>query len=54
MSQSKARANEVKKMPTTNDTVLFRTPAISTWTRKARRGNESIWTVTRSKEKSQS
>jgi len=34
MIPSKARANEVARTPTTNDIVLFRSPA--TWTRKAR------------------
>jgi len=34
MNPSKARANEVERMPTTNDIALFRSPA--TWTWKAR------------------
>jgi len=34
MSPHKARANEVVRAPTTNDILLFRSPA--TWTRKAR------------------
>jgi len=34
MSPSKARANEVERTPTTNDIVLFRSPA--TWMREAR------------------
>jgi len=38
MGLSKARANEVERTPTTNDIVLFRSPA--TWTRKARRGTK--------------
>jgi len=38
MSPSKARANEVVRMPTTNDIVLFRSPAA--WTRKARHGTK--------------
>jgi len=38
MSPSKARANEVERMPTTNDIVLFRSPA--TWRRKARHGTQ--------------
>jgi len=31
MSPSKAQANEVKRTPTTNDVVLFRSPATWTW-----------------------
>jgi len=38
MRQSKARANEVERTATTNDIVLFRSPA--TWTRKARHGTK--------------
>jgi len=38
MSPSKAQANEVERMPTTNGIVLFRLPAI--WTRKARHGTK--------------
>jgi len=36
MSPSKVRVTEVERTPTTNDIVLFRSPA--TWTRKARHG----------------
>jgi len=35
MSPSKARVNEVDRMPIANDIALFRSPA--TWTRKAHR-----------------
>ena len=51
MSPSKARANEVERSPTTNDIVLFRSPA--TWTWKARCGTQIYeqWQLTRSKEK---
>jgi len=38
MNPSKARANEVGRTPTTNDIVLFRSPA--RWTRKARHGTK--------------
>jgi len=38
MSPSKAQANEVERTPTTNDIVLFRSPA--TWTRKGRQGTK--------------
>jgi len=38
MSPSKAQANEVVRTPTTNDIVVFRSPA--TWTRKARYGTK--------------
>jgi len=38
MSPCKSRANEVVRTPTTNDIVLFRSPA--TWTRKARHGTK--------------
>jgi len=38
MSPNKARANEVERTPTTNDIVLFWSPA--TWTRKARCGTK--------------
>jgi len=38
MSPNKARANEVVGTPTTNDIVLFRSPA--TWTRTTRHGTK--------------
>jgi len=38
MSLIKAQANEVMRTPTTNDIVLFRSPA--TWTRKTRHGTK--------------
>jgi len=39
MNPSKAPANEVERMPTTNDIFWFRSPA-ATWTRIARHGTQ--------------
>jgi len=40
MSPSKERANEVERTATSNDIVLFRSPA--TWTRKVRHGTKNM------------